>query len=397
MGAGDGTVIGITKVVDHGSPADRFNLVLVAEGFQSFELSAFATLVNQFTTYMFSMDPFMAYADAFNVYRLDVASDDSGADDPVACGGTGATVDTYFDASYCNGGIRRLLTCDSTLAINTVDALLPEWHQIVVVVNSTIWGGSGGAIATSCIAGGWENVIIHELGHAAFGLADEYEYWAGCGADVGHDTYTGGEPSAPNVTANTDRATIKWGDLILPTTPLPTTSNGDCSQCDPQPNPYPPDTVGAYEGAQYYHCGLYRPQFNCMMRNLSAFCAVCRRQIINTLEPYMPDIFPGHHWFEEFFDFRETHIIIPRWILVAYLIINWRMKDLEERINIKPSREFYSTVTKHLGAYIVKDVMPPEEIAGAILNMADDYMANRPMNLRAGDYIQIQNFMRQNR
>jgi hypothetical protein len=125
MGAGDGTVIGITKIVDNGSPADRFNIVLVAEGFQNFELPAFATLASQFTTYMFSMDPFMTYSDAFNIYRLDVASDDSGADDPAACGGTGTIVDTFFDASYCNGGIRRLLLVDSALAIDTVDDFLP--------------------------------------------------------------------------------------------------------------------------------------------------------------------------------------------------------------------------------------------------------------------------------
>ena len=396
MGAGDGTVVGITKIVDNGSPADRFNVVLVAEGFQNFELPSFATLASQFATHMFSMDPFMAYSDAFNIYRLDVASDDSGADDPAACGGTGTTVDTYFDASYCNSGIRRLLLVDSALAIDTVDDFLPEWHQIVVIVNSTIWGGAGGSIATSCIAGGWENVVMHELGHTAFGLADEYEYWAGCGVDVGHDTYAGGEPSQPNVTIDTNRATIKWGDLILATTPLPTTSNANCSVCDPQANPCPPDTVGAYEGGQYYHCGIYRPRFNCMMRNLSpSFCPVCEEQIIDTLEPYLPQIrlWP---WEKIPVDF-PWHVIIPRWILVAYLIINWRMKDIAEQIKVKPSREFYSTVAKHLGAYLVEDIMPPREISGAILNMADDYMANRPMNLRAGDYIDIQNFMRKTR
>lgn len=393
MGSGDGTVIGITKIVDNGSPADRFNIVLVAEGFQDFELPAFATHASQLASYMFSMDPFMAYSSAFNIYRLDVASNESGADDPAACPfGTGATAATYFDASYCNGGIRRLLECDDTLVMNTVNGYLPEWHQIVVIVNSTIWGGSGGSVATFSVASGWENGVMHELGHAAFNLADEYEYWAGCGIDTTHDTYTGGEPVEPNVTIDTNRATIKWGDLILPTTPLPTTSNADCSVCDPQPNPYPPDTVGAYEGARYYHCGIYRPQFDCMMRNLTSFCAVCRRQIVDTLEPYVPH-FHFHPWDEMLFEIPE-HIIIPRWILVAYLIINWRMKDIAEQIKVKPGREFYATIAKHLGAYIVNDVMPPDEIAGAILNMADDYMANRPMNLRAGDYINIQNFIR---
>ena len=32
MGVGDGTVLGTTKIVDNGSPADRWNLVLFGDG-----------------------------------------------------------------------------------------------------------------------------------------------------------------------------------------------------------------------------------------------------------------------------------------------------------------------------------------------------------------------------
>ena len=43
------------------------------------------------------------------------------------------------------------------------------------------------------------------MGHTAFGLADEYPYYAG-GDETGHDHHPAGEPSEPNVTANTNRA-----------------------------------------------------------------------------------------------------------------------------------------------------------------------------------------------
>ena len=46
--------------------------------------------------------------------------------------------------------------------------------------------------------------------------------------------------------------------------------------------PVAADTVGTFEGARYYRCRMYRPQFDCMMRNLSAFCAVCPRRIRQT-------------------------------------------------------------------------------------------------------------------
>jgi hypothetical protein len=86
--------------------------------------------------------------------------------------------------------------------------------------------------------------------------------------------------------------------------------------------------------------------------------------------------------------------ILERWILVAYLIINWHVKDLADKIQIGPGKDFYKVVTNHLSAYVQEGKMPPDDIAPAILNLADDYMAGRPMNLRAGDYIAIQNHVR---
>jgi hypothetical protein len=159
----------------------------------------------------------------------------------------------------------------------------------MVIVNSTVYGGSGGQIAVFSLAPGAQEIGIHEMGHTAFGFADEYEYYAGCGVDVDHDHHPGTEPTHPNVTINTNRDTIKWRDLIHSTTPLPTMANPNCSNCDPNPSPVPADTVGAFEGADYYHCGSYRPQFNCRMRALgNPFCAVCQQVIMNTLSPFLP-------------------------------------------------------------------------------------------------------------
>ena len=54
---------------------------------------------------------------AINVFRVNVSSTDSGADDPVSGGGTGATARTYFDSSFGGNGIRRLLVCNNTTAL----------------------------------------------------------------------------------------------------------------------------------------------------------------------------------------------------------------------------------------------------------------------------------------
>jgi hypothetical protein len=57
-------------------------------------------------------------------------------------------------------------------------------------------------------------------------------------------------------------------------------SNPACAQPDGRPSPVSPDTVGLFEGAHYYHCGAFRPQYDCKMRNLGVpFCRVCRQVI----------------------------------------------------------------------------------------------------------------------
>lgn len=289
MGASDGFVIGLTKILDHGPASVRWNLVLVAEGFQAGEMPKFHQEASKFVDKLFHTRPFDEMWCAVNVYRLDVASTDSGADEPAGgdCTGSGVMRDTYFDATFCAGGTQRALAVDNFLVLSTVAAALPEYDEVIVVVNSTTYGGLGGAVATyslgfSPITGkGGVEIAIHEIGHSAFGLADEYPYDSG-------NVYAGIEPYQPNITANTNKATIKWGDLIAGPTPVPTQSNPDCTQEDESPSPVPAGTVGAFEGAGTWHCGLFRPEYVCQMRALAnLFCAVCQRRIREVLQPYM--------------------------------------------------------------------------------------------------------------
>ena len=57
----------------------------------------------------------------------------------------------------------------------------------------------------------------------------------------------------------------------------------------------PQGTVGAFEGVRYFHCGIYRPEFNGRMRALEfPFCAVYREVIHNTLCPYLIPITQIH-------------------------------------------------------------------------------------------------------
>lgn len=293
MGTSDGAILGVTKIVDHGANALRWNLVILGDGYRSAEISQYHDDVRAFVNALYRTPPFDRLWCGINVHRVDVTSTDSGADDPGTCGdgstGSAATPRTYFDATFCSdGNARRLLTVNDGTALSVAQAQVPAVDMTMVIVNTAQYGGSGGAVATFSLAPNAAEIGIHEMGHTAFGLADEYEYYLGCGVDTDRNTYAGGEPTEPNVTIDTNRATIKWGDLVAPTTAMPTTQNTNCAVCDPQANPLAAGTTGAFEGARYYHCGCYRPAFDCRMRALgNPFCPVCERVIVNALTPFL--------------------------------------------------------------------------------------------------------------
>jgi hypothetical protein len=296
MTTADGHVSGLQKVVDHGPNSLRYNIVILGDGYRASELTQYASDVHAFINTFGATAPYDKLWPGINIHRVDVVSTDSGADDPDTCGdgsaGSGATPRTYFDATFCGGGsIRRLLTCNSAVAKRTAQAQVPEVHMTMVIVNASEYGGSGGPIATFSTNASSADIALHEMGHTAFGFADEYATYQGCGTgETGHDHHSGGEPSEPNVTANTDVNTIKWKSLLTNAADgLPTTRNADCSDCDGQANPQADDYVGAYEGARYFHCGCYRPSFNCRMRELgNAFCGVCQGVISDALQPFLP-------------------------------------------------------------------------------------------------------------
>lgn len=306
MGADHGSVGTLTKLFDSGSPSSKWNLVIVADGYQSNQQSQFALDAQSLCDRFLGTDPFRkpGVRAGVNVYRLDVSSIDSGASKPQCPSPLTATttaedagerdtqgpvaavvrVRNFFDSKFCwDGRTKRLLYGNAALVLDTIADVLPNAHQIVVLVNDTERGGGGGAIAWSSTGGhDWLDVVIHEIGHSAFGLADEY--------DEPFEDWTG-EPTQPNVTTNPDPATVKWLHLVnagpdSPTRRNPTCGSGQVGR-DPGPNPAPSGTVGTFEGAKYRRCAAYRPVWECKMRVTTRdFCPVCQERICKVLSGY---------------------------------------------------------------------------------------------------------------
>lgn len=316
-------VTGTTKVVDNGPDDEKWCLVIAGDGFTSAEMGAFATVVDDFVVFLEANLTGVVNWDKVNVIRMDVESNESGADHP-GCD-TSIEVDTYFDAQFCIAGLDRTLEINESIAIDAANINFPEWDALLVFVNITEYGGLGrGGVAVASLDPVWSHEIaLHEMGHAAFDLADEYDSWAGCNSgETTQNTYpvaTEGEPVEENVTATL--SPLKWDDIVDPATPIPTTSNPDCTQCDTQASPVAPGTVGAFAGGRYYHCGIWRPEYDCRMNNLGVgWCSVCSLRIGQVLtwgslldltpcfiagavygDPRHPDVVALRHW-------RDAHL-----------------------------------------------------------------------------------------
>ncbi|MBF4160067.1 M64 family metallopeptidase [Nocardioides acrostichi] len=270
---------GVTRVDLPGFPlgpmANRLNVVILGDGYTQGQHDAFVRDAADVADSLFATKPYSSYRDSVNVLAGFAVSDEAGADHPAyssgcsdtspsptccpdsAAGSTASFVSTRYDSTYCSYGIERLLVpTDSERLVNDADLVLPDWDQILVVVNDPEYGGSGGAFATTSRHASGVAVMKHELGHSLLGLDDEYTtYTPGyppCSDEVG----SARESCLPNITDVTDRSSLKWRRWVDDATPVPTSS------------PRAASVVGLFRGGHYSPDTWYRPCDDCLMRSL---------------------------------------------------------------------------------------------------------------------------------
>jgi IgA peptidase M64 len=289
--ADGGVVDSVTTLLQSGDTATKIDLVFLGDGFTREEQADYNARVDEAVNAFLVAHPIKALQSAFNIHRINVISPESGTDKFARCGTTTDTGDsdvsrrTAMDSGYCNGGTGTVYRCmgtsDSSLATGFAGNA-PDDDVVVVLVNDTGHGGCAfGGLTFLTLTSSFAGIVVHELGHAMFNLADEYRY-------DNADTYTGSEPLRVDITIATDRDSLKWADLVLPETVIPTQSQApNCSQdADLPGRKVDADLIGTFEGANHHRCGIFRPQYDCRMReNNEEFCAVCRRKIIRDLVP----------------------------------------------------------------------------------------------------------------
>lgn len=277
----EGRVVGITSLVDNGSATERWNIVLLSEGYRESEIPDFHRHAQGLISKLNATHPFAELWSLINVYLVNVASIDSGIADPENAQDNPRT---YFDARFYNFAMNdRLIVANQDLGLLVARQSVPEFNVAMIIVNTALYGGSGGTVGVFSAHPQSAKIGIHEMGHSAFALADEYEY-TGSNGLIGNQ-YSGQPRSEPNIATSIERARLKWGHLIDIEHEIPLFRNPNCNGFSPDPPSHLTGKVGAFEGAFHHHCGVYRPEAFCIMRSLghNSFCGVCADRIIRII------------------------------------------------------------------------------------------------------------------
>jgi hypothetical protein len=306
----------LIKLHERGDPATKLDLLILGDGYTAAQRPKFIADARRLLKVLFSTSPFKERENEINVWGLVPASPQSGISRP----SQGIHRRTPLGATYDAFDSERYILTFENRAVRDIAANAP-YDVMEILTNTQTYGGGGifGLYSTVAADSEWAPYIfVHEFGHHLAGLADEYYT-----SQVAYLPPTNKiEPWEPNVTALLDPANLKWKDLVTPGTPIPTpwpkeeqeaydadyqkrrqairAANRPEAEMDAlfreamkrsteilAKSPYAKN-VGAFEGANYEAKGYYRPQVDCIMfsRNVSWFCAVCRRAISGILDLY---------------------------------------------------------------------------------------------------------------
>jgi hypothetical protein len=221
---------GYVTLINNGDPAEKLDVLYLGDDYSPDQLSLYRSDVEVFYQQLLNVEPFSTFAGNINIHRIDNTHD-------LGCWYSG-----------------RLIQCDTNQVLAV--ALNAPHDFIVVIVNNSQYGGSGGSLIAVAFrdtdpdrTGNGPRVAVHEIGHTFGRLADEYlaQY--------------SGLRNAPNCTI--DPKCSAWIDF---------------------PN------TGCFQGCNFPD--EYRSTENdCLMRTLDPsegfhFCPVCRAHLTSLLQAY---------------------------------------------------------------------------------------------------------------
>ncbi len=306
----------VNQLMKNGEPSKKVDILILGDGYTKDELDKFNTDARHFNDVMFDTTPFKERKNDFNVWTIDVISEESGIDVP----DKNVWKNTGLGTMYNTFGSARYVLTEANKELRDIAAAAP-YDFITILINDKRYGGGGifNLYTTTFTVSDqkgqeWQRdyVYVHEFGHSFGGLGDEY-YTSSTGYN---EFYPKGiEPWEPNITALLDKKNIKWISFVSKDTPVPTpwskTKYDSLEAVRAKLDRLAPDyyekrepimkteeaiikdpkfvgKVGAFEGAGYVSEGLYRPSVDCRMFSLSLvdFDPVCRASIERMIDFY---------------------------------------------------------------------------------------------------------------
>jgi len=306
----------VVPLMKNGDPAEKVDLLIIGDGYAREDMEKFRKDAKRFNDAMFSTSPFKERKKDFNVWTIEVVSEESGIDKP----DKNVWKSTALGTRYHTFNIPRYVLTEHNRALRDIASAAP-YDFINILINDDRYGGGGiynlyTTTYTKVDKPGmeWqmEYVYVHEFGHSFGGLGDEYY-----SSEVAYSDFyqRGVEPWEPNITALVDPKNVKWKSFVESDTPIPTPwekarydslerERGKLDRLAPdyyqkrepiyqaQRELLKSSTfagkVGAFEGAGYVSEGLYRPAIDCRMFTLSLvdFDPVCRASIERVIDFY---------------------------------------------------------------------------------------------------------------
>ncbi len=264
------------------------DLAVVAEGYTRQQMDKFYADCRRLADALFAHEPFTSMKDRFNIVAVAAESPQSGTSVPHQKIWNATPANTHYDTFYTN---RYLMTQDMHRLYNLLAGV--PFEHVIVLVNSDTYGGGGiynQLTVTTSDHPTFNQVLVHEFGHAYGGLGDEYFYDDGYTTMYPADT----EPWEPNLTTLKDFKS-KWADMLPPGTAIPTPADKSVpnyrlvrNDSERQRLNAATQRVGVFEGGGYQSKGVYRPAQECRMKinEVENFCPVCSRAIRSITDFY---------------------------------------------------------------------------------------------------------------
>ena len=157
----------VSSILNNGDPANKVDLLFIAEGYTAEEMDKFRRDAKKFGEYLFELEPYKSRKDAFNIWAVESISEESGTDIPHQ----DIWKNTVANSNFYTFEIDRYLTAPDQKLISQIASNAP-YDALYVIVNTEKYGGGGiyNYYGLSMSDHKTEApVFVHEFGHSFAG------------------------------------------------------------------------------------------------------------------------------------------------------------------------------------------------------------------------------------